>query len=59
MIKRKFKTSHTVNEFDLYYQDIKKRIKDQQYSNADYPHENKIDIVIVDDMLLQASTPNI
>jgi type I restriction enzyme, R subunit len=48
----KFKTSHTVNEFDLYYQDIQKRIKDQQYSNADYPHENKIDIVIVVDMLL-------
>lgn len=48
----KFKTSHTINEFDLYYQDVQKRIKDQQYSNADYPHENKIDIVIVVDMLL-------
>ena len=48
----KFKTSHTVNEFDLYYQDVQKRIKDQQYSNADYPHENKIDIIIVVDMLL-------
>lgn len=49
---RKFKTRHTVNEFDLYYQDVQKRIKDQQYTNADYPHENKIDIVIVVDMLL-------
>lgn len=48
----KFKTSHTVNEFDLYYQDVQKRIKDQQYSNADYPHKNKIDIIIVVDMLL-------
>ena len=36
----------------MYYQDVQKRIKDQQYPNADYPHENKIDIVIVVDMLL-------
>ena len=36
----------------MYYQDVQKRIKDQQYSNADYPHENKIDIAIVVDMLL-------
>lgn len=48
----KFNTSHSINEFDLYYQDVQKRIKDQQYTNADYPHENKIDIVIVVDMLL-------
>lgn len=48
----KYKTNHTINDFDLYYQDIQKRIKDQQYPNADYPHENKIDIVIVVDMLL-------
>ncbi len=45
-------TNHTINEFDLYYQDIQKRIKDQQYSNQDYPHKNKIDVVIVVDMLL-------
>lgn len=49
---KKFKTSHSINNFDLYYQDVQKRIKDQQYTNADYPHENKIDIVIVVDMLL-------
>lgn len=48
----KYGTSHSINEFDLYYQDIQKRIKDQQYSNTDYPRENKIDIVIVVDMLL-------
>ncbi len=48
----KYKTSHSINEFDLYYQDVQKRIKDQQYTNTDYPHENKIDIVIVVDMLL-------
>ncbi|WP_164674413.1 type I restriction enzyme subunit R domain-containing protein, partial [Pseudomonas viridiflava] len=35
-----------------YYQDIQKRIKDQQYPNADLPHSQKIDIVIVVDMLL-------
>ncbi|PIK14392.1 type I restriction endonuclease subunit R [Halobacteriovorax sp. JY17] len=45
-------TNHTVNEFDLYYQDVQKRIKDQKFSNADYAHKNKIDIVIVVDMLL-------
>lgn len=48
----KFKTNHTINEFDLYYQDVQKRIKDQQYADTDYPHENKIDIIIVVDMLL-------
>ena len=47
-----FKTNHTINEFDIYYQDVQRRIKDQKYSNADYPHENKIDITIVVDMLL-------
>jgi type I restriction enzyme R subunit len=36
----------------LYYQDVQKRIKDQKYSNADYPHKNKIDVIIVVDMLL-------
>lgn len=45
-------TIHSINEFDLYYQDVQKRIKDQQYTNADYPHKNKIDITIVVDMLL-------
>lgn len=49
---KKFKTNHSINEFDLYYQDVQRRIKDQQYSNIDYPHENKIDINIVVDMLL-------
>jgi type I restriction enzyme R subunit len=47
-----FGTSHTINEFDLYYQDVQRRIKDQKYSNKDYPHKNKIDITIVVDMLL-------
>lgn len=45
-------TSHSINEFDLYYQDVQQRIKDQKYPNSDYPHKNKIDITIVVDMLL-------
>lgn len=48
----RFGTNHSINEFDLYYQDVQKRIKDQQYPNADLPHAQKIDIVIVVDMLL-------
>jgi len=49
---KQFNTNHIINEFDLYYQDVQRRIKDQQYSNKDYSHENKIDIIIVVDMLL-------
>jgi len=49
---KQYGCNYTINEFDLYYQDIQKRIKDQKYSNADYPHKNKIDITIVVDMLL-------
>ena len=47
-----FGTNHSINEFDLYYQDVQSRIKDQKYSNQDYPYKNKIDITIVVDMLL-------
>ncbi|MDH5937487.1 type I restriction endonuclease subunit R [Vibrio splendidus] len=49
---KQYGTNHSINEFDLYYQDVQQRIKDQKYSNADYAHKNKIDIVIVVDMLL-------
>jgi len=51
-------TNHTTGEFDLYYQDVQKRIKDQQWPDADlrkaYPNvpHHKIDITIVVDMLL-------
>jgi type I restriction enzyme R subunit len=45
-------TNHRIGEFDLYYQDVQKRIKDQQFSNDDLPYTQKIDIVIVVDMLL-------
>ena len=45
-------SNHSIGEFDLYYQDVQKRIKDQQYPNADLPHRQKIDITLVVDMLL-------
>lgn len=48
----RYGTNHRIDEFDLYYQDVQKRIKDQQYPNQDLPHAQKIDIVIVVDMLL-------
>ena len=53
-----FGTNHKLGEFDLYYQDVQKRIKDQQWPEADlrkaYPNQShhKIDITIVVDMLL-------
>ena len=49
---KQFATNHSVSEFDVYYQDVQQRIKNQKYSNQDYPHKNKLDIVIVVDMLL-------
>ncbi len=51
-------TNHRLSEFDLYYQDVQKRIKDQQWPAADLrkasPNvpQHKIDITIVVDMLL-------
>ena len=47
-------TNHDINNFDLYYQDVQKRIKDQQFPNRDLPKKGreKIDITIVVDMLL-------
>lgn len=49
---QQYGTNHSINEFDLYYQDVQKRIKDQKFNNQDYPHKNKIDLTIVVDMLL-------
>ena len=48
----RYGTNHRLSEFDLYYQDVQKRIKDQQWPNGDYPAAQKIDITIVVDMLL-------
>ena len=50
----RYSTNHSISEFDLYYQDVQTRIKDQKYPNADLPHKGKekIDVTIVVDMLL-------
>jgi type I restriction enzyme R subunit len=54
-----FGTNHSINEFDLYYQDVQKRIKDQQYPKDDFKkidpdgkRKHTIDLTIVVDMLL-------
>ena len=51
---QQYGTNHDINNFDLYYQDVQQRIKDQQFPNRDLPRkgEEKIDITIVVDMLL-------
>lgn len=49
---KQYGCNHSIIEFDSYYQDVQQRIKFQKYSNADYPHKNKIDLMIVVDMLL-------
>jgi len=55
----RFGTNHRIEEFDLYYQDVQRRIKDQQYSNEDLrkadpqgKYAHKLDMTIVVDMLL-------
>lgn len=50
----RYSTNHSISEFDLYYQDVQSRIKDQKYPKQDLPHKGKekIDITIVVDMLL-------
>lgn len=46
----RYGVAHSISEFDAYYQDIQKRIKNQKWS--EYPRDQKIDITIVVDMLL-------
>ncbi|HMO16851.1 MAG TPA: type I restriction endonuclease subunit R [Oligoflexia bacterium] len=48
----KFSTNFSISDFDSYYKDVQQRIKDQKFPNQDFPHEQKIDILIVVDMLL-------
>jgi len=50
----RYGANHSIGEFDAYYQDVQKRIKDQQYPNRDLLKKGaeKIDITIVVDMLL-------
>jgi len=49
-----YDTNHDIGSFDLYYQDVQQRIKDQKFPNSDLPRKGveKIDITIVVDMLL-------
>ena len=47
-----FGTNHSINEFDGYYQNVQSRIKNQKYTKKEVPLKDKIDITIVDDMLL-------
>lgn len=47
-----FGTNFSVEQFDEYYRDVQQRVKDQKYSNKDYPHSKKLDIVIVVEMML-------
>ncbi len=50
----RYGTNHSIGDFDLYYQDVQTRIKDQKFPNADLPRKGaeKIDVTIVVDMLL-------
>ena len=49
---RQYGVNFDIGTFDLYYQDVQKRIKDQKYPDSDLPHKQKIDLTIVVDMLL-------
>ena len=49
---KQFNTAFSVELFDEYYRDVQQRVKDQKYANKDYPHEKKLDVVIVVEMML-------
>ena len=51
---QRYGTNYEISNFDLYYQDVQQRIKDQRFSNRDLPRkgQEKIDITIVVEMLL-------
>jgi len=48
----RFRENFNIGDFDGYYKDVQKRIKDHQYSKSDLAHGEKLDLVIVVDMLL-------
>ncbi|MDL2343052.1 type I restriction endonuclease subunit R [Deinococcus sp. MIMF12] len=48
----RYGTNHSVGEFDAYAQDVQGRIKAQQWPARDVPPAQKLDLVIVVDMLL-------
>ena len=50
--EKALKSGFSLQEFDIYYQDVQLRIKNQKFSNETYAHKNKLDITIVVDMLL-------
>ena len=50
--EKALKGGFSLQEFDIYYQDVQLRIKNQKFSNEVYAHKNKLDITIVVDMLL-------
>lgn len=47
-----FDTNFSVELFDEYYRDVQQRIKFQKYPNKDYAHKNKLDVIIVVEMML-------
>ena len=49
---KQFNTACSVELFDEYYRDVQQRVKDQKYANKDYPHDKKLDVVIVVEMML-------
>ena len=51
---QRYGANHDIKNFDLYYQDIQQRIRDQQFPDHDLPRkgQEKIDITVVVDMLL-------
>ncbi len=49
---QRYGTNHRLSEFNSYYDDVQKRIKAQEWPNADFAATQKIDITIVVDMLL-------
>ncbi len=48
----KYGTNHKITEFTQYYSDVQSRVKSQEFPNRDLPHNQKIDILIVVEMLL-------
>jgi len=48
----KYGTKFGVELFDEFYRDVQQRVKDQKYTNKDYAHGNKLDLVIVVEMML-------
>lgn len=47
-----FGTNYSVDLFDEYYRDVQTRIKDQKYPNKELSHDQKLDVVIVVEMML-------